>query len=48
MAAGLTDHCWSLEELLRTRVTPVRWQAPRKKGRRRHRRANPLAIPVLT
>lgn len=34
MAAGLTDHCWSLEELLRYRVPPPRWQPVRHRGRR--------------
>jgi transposase-like protein len=34
MAAGLTDHCWSLEELLRFRVPAPRWQPARHRGRR--------------
>jgi hypothetical protein len=34
MAAGLTDHCWSLEELLRYRVPPPRWQPSRHRGGR--------------
>jgi transposase-like protein len=34
MAAGLTDHCWSLEELLHYRVPPPRWQPVRHRGRR--------------
>lgn len=34
MAAALTDHCWSLEELLRFRVPPCRWQPARHRGRR--------------
>lgn len=34
MAAGLTDHCWSLEELLRTRIPPPRWQPASHRGRR--------------
>jgi hypothetical protein len=34
MAAGLTDHCWSVEELLRHRVPPPRWQPPKQRGRR--------------
>jgi transposase-like protein len=34
MAAGLTDHCWSLEELLRWRIPPARWQPTRHRGRR--------------
>ena len=37
MAAGLTDHCWSLQELLATRLPPARWKAPRKQYRRRRR-----------
>jgi transposase-like protein len=44
MAAGLTDRCWSLREVLGTRVPPARWKAPRKKPRRRQR----AAAPVLT
>jgi hypothetical protein len=37
LAAGLSDHVWSLEELLQWRVTPTQWKAPRKKPRRRSR-----------
>jgi transposase-like protein len=37
MAAGLTDHCWSLEELLRWRVPPPRWQPTCHRGRRSQR-----------
>lgn len=33
MAAGLTDHCWSLQELLRYRVPPPRWQPAPHRGR---------------
>jgi len=39
MAAGLTDHVWSLAELLGWRVVPAVWKAPRKQPRRRRRRA---------
>lgn len=39
MAAGLTDHRWDLEELLRWRVVPAVWKAPRKRVRRRRRQA---------
>jgi hypothetical protein len=40
MAAGLTDHCWLVEELLRTHVPPPRWQPTRHRGRRsRHEQA---------
>lgn len=34
MAAGITDHCWSLGELLWRRVPPPPWQPPKRRGRR--------------
>ena len=34
MAAGLTDHCWTVEELLKHPVPPARWQPPKQRGRR--------------
>jgi transposase-like protein len=34
MAAGITDHCWRVEELLWHRVPPPRWQPPKCRGRR--------------
>ena len=34
MAAGITDHCWSVRELLWHRVPPPRWQPPKRRGRR--------------
>jgi transposase-like protein len=43
MAAGLTDRCWGLRDLLSTRVTPERWKAPRRKPRRRRQQT---AAPV--
>jgi hypothetical protein len=40
MAAGITDHCWSMSELLSYRVPPARWEPPRRPGRRsRHLQA---------
>lgn len=33
MAAGLTDHLWTIEELLRFRVPPPRWTPPKQRGR---------------
>ncbi len=33
MAAGLTDHCWSVKELLTYRVPPHRWRPPKRRGR---------------
>ena len=34
MAAGITDHCWSVGELLWHRVPPRRWTPPKQRGRR--------------
>lgn len=33
MVAGLTDHCWSVQELLNYRVPPARWTPPKTRGR---------------
>jgi hypothetical protein len=33
MAAGLTDHCWSLGELLRLQIPLPRWVPPKRRGR---------------
>jgi transposase-like protein len=33
MAAGLTDHCWSMHELLTYQVPPPPWIAPKRRGR---------------
>lgn len=32
-AAGLTDHCWSVEELFRFKVSPPPWSPPKRRGR---------------
>ena len=42
MAAGLTDHLWSLLELLSYKVAPAPWVAPKRRGRPRTR---PLPDP---
>src|ERR687885_2417039 len=34
MAAGITDHCWTVRELLWHRVPPPRWSPPKQRGRR--------------
>jgi hypothetical protein len=34
LAAGLTDHIWSVKELLLFRVPPPAWQPPKHRGRR--------------
>jgi hypothetical protein len=33
MAAGITDHCWTVEELLAFHVPPPRWTPPKRRGR---------------
>jgi len=35
-AAGLTDHCWSVRELLAFPVPPPRWTPPAQRGRPSH------------
>ena len=34
MAAGLSDHRWSVQEVLQYRVPPPRWKPPKRRGRR--------------
>jgi transposase-like protein len=36
MAAGLTDHCWAVRELLSFHVPPPRWTPPAQRGRPSH------------
>ncbi len=33
MAAGITDHCWTVQELLTHRVPPSLWTPPKPRGR---------------
>jgi hypothetical protein len=33
MAAGLADHCWTLDELLRFQIPLPRWVPPKRRGR---------------
>jgi transposase-like protein len=33
IAAGLTDHCWTVQELFLFRVPPSRWTPPKRRGR---------------
>ena len=59
MASGLTDHLWSLAEVLRYQVAPPPWVEPKRRGRPRSRplpdpnvpkrpRGRPRKIPVST
>jgi hypothetical protein len=34
MAAGITDHCWTVQELLSFHVPPPYWTPPKRRGRR--------------
>jgi len=36
MAAGITDHCWTVQELLTFHVPPPRWTPPTQRGRPSH------------
>jgi transposase-like protein/IS1 family transposase len=36
MAAGITAHCWSVQELLSYRVPPPPWTPPKRRGRPSH------------
>ena len=42
MAAGLTDHIWSMHELLRYKVAPAPWVPPKRRGRPRKAVPGPL------
>lgn len=33
-AAGITEHCWTIQELLSFHVPPPRWTPPKRRGRR--------------
>ena len=33
LAAGITDHCWTVQELLSLQVPPPRWAPPKRRGR---------------
>lgn len=43
MASGLTDHLWSVDELLTYKVAPAAWIEPKRRGRPRKR---PSLAPV--
>src|SRR6266478_915079 len=45
MASGLTDHVWSVLELLSYKVAPPPWAAPKRRGRPRIRPLPDQAVP---
>ena len=45
MASGLTDHRWSLHELLRYKVAPPPWVEPKRRGRPRRRPVTDPNVP---
>jgi len=46
MAAGLTDHCWSLAELLHHKVPLPTWLAPKRRGRPPKHAPRPVRLPT--
>jgi transposase-like protein/IS1 family transposase len=45
MAAGLTDHLWSVSELLCYKVAPAPWVEPKRRGRPRKHPVADLIVP---
>ena len=45
MAAGLTDHIWSVSELLHFKVAPAPWVEPKRRGRPRKATAPDPTVP---
>jgi len=45
MAAGLTDHPWSVSELLSYQVAPSPWALPKRRGRPRKHSPAPVRLP---
>jgi transposase-like protein len=45
MAAGLTDHIWSVSELLRFKVAPAPWIEPKRRGRPRKAMGTDPTVP---
>ncbi|HJT56223.1 MAG TPA: hypothetical protein VJ761_07000, partial [Ktedonobacteraceae bacterium] len=44
MASGLTDHIWSIGEVLTRKIAPAPWVEPKRRGRPRSR---PLPDPTV-
>jgi IS1 family transposase len=45
IAAGLTDHIWSIQELLRYKIAPAVWIEPKRRGRPRKKTVSDTNIP---
>jgi transposase-like protein len=45
MAAGLSDHIWSISELLSYRIAPPPWVEPKKRGRPRKQASPTKTVP---
>lgn len=45
MAAGVTDHVWSVGEVLTYKVVPLPWVEPKRRGRPRTRSVSEPAVP---
>jgi hypothetical protein len=46
MAAGITDHCWSGEELLTYKIAPAPYVAPKRRGRKPKQACPPAMAAV--
>ena len=47
MAAGLTDHCWTMQELLSYQVPLSAWVPPKRRGRPPKQRPQPRLAEVV-
>ena len=45
MASGITDHVWSVKELLTYKVAPPPLPIPKKKGRPRTKQLKAISVP---
>lgn len=45
MAAGITDHCWSPQELLTYKIAPLPYVPPKKRGRKPKQAEMPVGLP---
>lgn len=47
MASGLTEHIWSVQELLSYRIAPVPWVGPKRRGRPTKQAEPPVSKPQI-